>query len=226
MILDNKKAVIFDLDGTLVDSMWMWKDIDIEYLGRYGYELPENLQKEIEGMSYTETAVYFKEHFRIPDSLEQIKQTWYEMAYEKYAREVPLKPGAAEFMEEMRARGVVMGIATSNGRELVDAVAASLELKKYISVITTACDVKKGKPSPDIYLQVARQLQVQPTECLVFEDVPMGILAGKNAGMEVCAVEDAASARQEAQKRELADYYIRDYREILKNTYEVLRHGN
>ena len=58
MILENKCAVIFDLDGTLVDSMWMWKDIDIEYLGRYGYTLPENLQKEIEGMSYTETAVY------------------------------------------------------------------------------------------------------------------------------------------------------------------------
>lgn len=224
MILDNKRAVIFDLDGTLVDSMWMWKDIDIEYLGRYGYELPENLQREIEGMSYTETAVYFKETFQIPDSLGEIKRTWYEMAREKYAREVPLKPGAAEFLERMASQGIAMGIATSNGRGLVDAVSASLGLERYISVISTACDVNKGKPAPDIYLHVAGQLQVKPCDCLVFEDVPMGILAGKNAGMEVCAVEDAASLRQDAQIRELADYYIRDYREILNNTYEVLKH--
>ncbi len=66
-MLENIKAVLFDLDGTLVDSMWMWKDIDIEYLGRYGYELPSELQKEIEGMSLSETAVYFKERFAIQE---------------------------------------------------------------------------------------------------------------------------------------------------------------
>ena len=224
MILENKCAVIFDLDGTLVDSMWMWKDIDIEYLGRYGYALPENLQKEIEGMSYTETAIYFKETFGIPESLEEIKHTWYEMAYEKYAHQVPLKPGAGAFLEEMRAREISMGIATSNGRERVDAVVQAHGLSDYISVITTACDVKKGKPAPDIYLHVAGQLKVPPECCLVFEDVPMGILAGKNAGMEVCAVEDPASAGQQEEKRRLADYYIRDYNEIFKNTYEVLNH--
>ena len=70
-LLKGKEAVIFDLDGTLVDSMWMWKQIDIEYLGRFGYECPPQLQKEIEGMSFSETAVYFKEKFQIPDSLEE-----------------------------------------------------------------------------------------------------------------------------------------------------------
>ena len=90
----QKKAVIFDLDGTLVDSMWMWKAIDIEYLGRYGYECPPFLQKEIEGMSFSETAIYFKETFRLPDTLEEIKQAWVEMSIEKYRREVPLKAGA------------------------------------------------------------------------------------------------------------------------------------
>lgn len=223
-MLEKKQAVIFDLDGTLVDSMWMWTDIDVEYLGRYGRALPENLQKEIEGMSYTETALYFKEAFQIPASLEQIKADWYEMAYEKYAHEVPLKPGAAEFLREMSRRGLSMGIATSNGRELVDAVTAAHGLSDYISVITTACDVKKGKPAPDIYLSVAEALGVSPERCLVFEDVPMGILAGKRAGMEVCAVEDAFSAGQEAEKRRLADYYIRDYREIFNHTYEVSGH--
>ena len=78
------KGVIFDLDGTLVDSMWMWEAIDIEYLARFGIELPPDLQKKISGMSFSETAVYFKETFKIPDSLEKIKQTWNEMAFYKY----------------------------------------------------------------------------------------------------------------------------------------------
>ena len=82
-MLKNKKAVIFDLDGTLVDSMWMWKAIDIEYLGRFGIELPATLQKDIEGKSFSETAVYFKETFKLPDSLEKIKSDWNRMAYDK-----------------------------------------------------------------------------------------------------------------------------------------------
>lgn len=88
-LLDQKKAVLFDLDGTLVDSMWMWKQIDIEYLGRFGYECPPLLQKEIEGMSFTETAFYFKEKFQIPHTLEEIKQAWIDMSIEKYRRYVP-----------------------------------------------------------------------------------------------------------------------------------------
>ena len=82
MILDHIKAVIFDLDGTLVDSMWMWEDIDIEYLGRYGLSCPEDLQKAIEGMSFTETAVYFKERFGLPDSIVEIKEAWIAMSLE------------------------------------------------------------------------------------------------------------------------------------------------
>ena len=88
MILEHKKAVIFDLDGTLIDSMWMWKAIDIEYLGRFGLECPEDLQKEIEGMSFSETAVYFKERFGIPETLEEIKQDWVDMSLEKYKKEI------------------------------------------------------------------------------------------------------------------------------------------
>ena len=93
----NKKAIIFDLDGTLVDSMWMWYDIDVEYLGRFGIEVPDRLQADIEGMSFSETAVYFKERFNIPDSLEKIKSDWNQMAWDKYTNEVPMKEGAAEF---------------------------------------------------------------------------------------------------------------------------------
>ena len=221
-MIDKKKAVIFDLDGTLVNSMWVWHDIDIEYLGRYGYDVPEDMVQEIEGMGFTEVAVYFKERFRIPDEIETIKEEWNRMAFEKYATVVPLKPGVAGFLEKIHVAGMKVGIASSNSRELIMACLKNHRIDGYFDCITTACDVAKGKPSPDIYLHVAKALGVKPEECLVFEDVPMGILAGKNAGMQVCAIEDEHSADQREEKRRLADFYIRSYDEIGEGTYEVL----
>lgn len=215
-MLENKKAVIFDLDGTLVDSMWMWKDIDVEFLEKRGIECPRGLQKAIEGMSFTETAIYFKEHFGLSESIEEIKAEWTAMSIEKYRHEVPLKPGAGEFLAYLAKHGVKAGIATSNGREMVDAVIEALHIGQYFQVVATACEVAAGKPAPDIYLKVASELSVSPQDCLAFEDVPAGILAGKRAGMTVCAVEDEFSRSMEAEKKQLADYFIRDYNEVYK----------
>lgn len=215
MLLNRKKAVIFDLDGTLVDSMWMWKAIDVEYLARFGLACPDDLQKEIEGMSFSETAVYFKERFALGESLDEIKEAWIKMSIEKYRKEVPLKPGAKAFLDYIRGRGMVAGIATSNGRDMVDAVLDALDIRRYFQVVATACEVAAGKPAPDIYLNVADRLRVAPEECVVFEDVPAGIQAGKNAGMTVFAVEDEFSLDMKDEKIQLADYYIRDYFELL-----------
>lgn len=214
--LNGKKAVLFDLDGTLVDSMWMWKDIDIEFLGRFGYGLPEDLQREIEGMSFSETASYFKERFSLPMTVEEIKDCWIAMSIEKYRTEVGLKPGALEFLKYCRERGIRTGVATSNGRDMVDAVIESLKIGDYLGEVATACEVAAGKPEPDIYLEVARRLSVEPEECLVFEDIPAGIVAGKRAGMTVLAVQDEFSKDLETEKRELADGFIRDYFELLQ----------
>ena len=96
--LKNKKAVLFDLDGTLVDSMWMWPQIDVEFLGRFGYDCPGDLERAVEGMSFSETAAYFKERFSLPMTLEEIKECWSQMAMDKYRTQVPLKPGALEFL--------------------------------------------------------------------------------------------------------------------------------
>ena len=211
--IHNKKAFLFDLDGTLVDSMWIWESIDVEYLDRFGLELPEDLHSCIEGMSFSETAQYFKERFSIPDTLEKMKSDWNRMAWEKYTQEVPLKSGIREFLRYHRARGVKM--ATSNSRELAEAVIAVHGLTDTFDVIVTGCDVAHGKPFPDVYLEAAVRLGVDPSECLVFEDVVAGIQAGRSAGMEVAAVEDAYSLYQERQKKELADLYIADYQELL-----------
>ena len=120
-------------------------------------------------------------------------------------------------------RGIKLGIATSNKRELAEAVLRSTKVLPLFDSIWTSCEAKAGKPAPDVYLRVAQSLQVEPKRCLVFEDVPNGILAGVNAGMKVCAVEDDFSKNQDEKKRALADYYIKDYEDIKNNTYEVLK---
>ena len=214
-LTDGIQAVIFDLDGTLIDSMWMWKQIDIDYLARHGHPLPEDLQDCIEGMSFSETAVYFKERFGLSDSLDVIKTDWNRMAYNIYVNDVPLKPGALEFLQYLKKKGIRTGIATSNSKELLMAVLKSLGIAEYFDELHTSCEVAKGKPAPDIYLLVAEKLGVAPDKCLVFEDIMQGILAGKAAGMKVCAIKDEFSLKQEAEKQEAADWFINGFDEIM-----------
>jgi len=213
-VLKDKEAVIFDVDGSLVDSMWMWKKIDRDYLAKFDVPLPSNLQQEIEGMSFYQTACYFKEHFPIHQSLEEMMNTWNEMAFDKYKDEVMLKPGVLRLLEFCKENGIKMGIATSNSRELMNVIAKTHGISEYISCIKTGSDITNGKPAPDIYLAVAEELQVEPSKCLVFEDIPAGIKAGKAAGMEVCAVKDAYSMDSDREKHLLSDYYLDDYRHL------------
>lgn len=213
-MLDKIQAVIFDMDGTLIDSMWMWKSIDIEYLGRFDIPLPADLQREIEGMSFTETATYFKERFRIPLTTEEIKNDWNQMAWEKYEKEVTVKKGVFPFLDYLKEHGVKMGIATSNSVELALMVLEKRGLTPYFDAIHTSCEVKRGKPYPDIYEFVADKLGVAPEHCLVFEDVVHGILAGKAAKMKVCAIFDEYSREQDNEKKRLADYYINSFEDL------------
>ncbi|MCR4588697.1 MAG: HAD family phosphatase [Lachnospiraceae bacterium] len=214
--MQDISACIFDLDGTLVDSMWMWKAIDIEYLGKFGIPMPEDLQKCIEGISFDQTAIYFKEHFPIPDPIEKMKEDWNQMAWDKYANEVPLKPGVADFLKELKKNGIKLGIASSNSRELMDNVCETHGLHAIFDVILTSKEVAIGKPAPDIYLKAARELGISPSNCLVFEDLIAGIQAGKAAGMKVVAVDDEYSAYSVDQKKQEADYYLYHYDELLR----------
>ncbi len=214
-MLTNKKAIIFDMDGSLVDSMWLWTKVDDIYMEKYHLTMPEHFHKEIEGMSFTETAEYFLKTFpQLNCTVEEIKQEWQDLTMELYCTQVPLKPGAGEFLKRMKEKGILLGIATSNARELAEAVLDALHIRTYFDTVRTSCEVAKGKPAPDVYLKAAEDLHVIPEECLVFEDVPSGILAGKNAGMTVCAVDDDFSKPYEQEKRNLADYYIYDYEEV------------
>ena len=214
-MLNNIKAVLFDLDGTLVESMSMWGDIDVDYLKKFHIPVPEGLQKAIEGLSMYQTAVYFKGNFAIEDSLENIMDEWNRMAYEKYTTEIPLKPGVRAFLDVLKSKNIPCGIATSNSRILTEAILKSHQVENYFSVMVTGDEITNGKPNPEVYLEAAKKLDIAPEHCLVFEDIPFGIMAGKRAGMTVCAVEDDYSMNDMEEKIRLADFYIKSYEELL-----------
>ena len=151
-----------------------------------------------------------------------MKNVWNQMAYEKYSSVVPLKDGVYEFLRYLKENKIPAGIATSNSRELLLAVLEGLGVEGYFQVLCTGCEVGRGKPFPDVYLKVAKELQVDPKDCLVFEDLPAGLLAGKAAGMKTCAVKDEFSKGMIVEKKQLADYYIESYDDILTRYYEVL----
>lgn len=202
------------MDGTLIDSMWVWEQIDREFLSARGLALKAGMHKEIEGMSFRETACYFKEHFHLDEDITDIMNTWNQMAFDKYANEIRLKDGVLDFLTFLKSNGIKMGIATSNAKELVDVCLKALGIDTFFDAVTTSAEIEHGKPDPDIYLKTADKLSVQPSDCLVFEDVVMGILAGKRAGMQVCAVDDAYSRHCTEQKKELADYFINSFEEL------------
>ena len=221
-MLSGKKAVIFDMDGTLTDSMWIWPEVDRIFLKKYHLTPPPGFAKALEGKSYTETAQYFLDVFpELSCSLENVQKEWIDMTLHLYQTQVELKPGAKGFLEFLKQEQILMGIATSNAKELALAALDALQIREYFSSVRTGCEVKKGKPAPDVYLKVAEDLGVQPEECLVFEDVPKGIEAGRNAGMTVCAVDDAFSASDEKEKKEMKDRVKANILNILSKEYGV-----
>lgn len=210
-MLNDIKAIIFDLDGTIVDSMWIWKQIDIDYLAKRSIELPEGLQKAIEGKSFTETAMYFKETFQLSDTLDQIKEEWLAMALDFYRNKIDLKAGAKEFIEHIKSKEIKLGLGTSNSRELALEVLKKHDLYEYFDAIRTSCEVEKGKPHPDVFLKVAEDLKVSPNECIVFEDTYAGVLAASRAGMRVIAISDELALPDKEEICELAENYIENY---------------
>ena len=217
-MLTDIEAVIFDLDGTLIDSMWVWKDIDEVYLKSIGERHDEariaQVRMEIEGKSFKEVAEIFKREYGISDSISRIMQTWTDMAYDRYKNVVKLKPHVKEFLDYIKERGIKIGLATSNSEHLAATVLKSRGIFDYFSAMITG-DEGKGKPHPGVYLRAAKKLGVRPDKCLVFEDLTAGLMSASNAGMKTCAVRDPYSEYQLDEKIRLADYCINDFNEVI-----------
>ena len=222
-MFDQVEAVLLDLDGTLVDSMWMWGKVDEEFFENEGMKMPQDFQRQIEGMGFTEVCVYMKEKYKFNLTPDEIGNRLNQMAEYKYQHEVKTKEYAYDFVKDLKKRGIKTGICSSQSRYLIEGCLKSNGIFEFIDTIKAGCEVLQGKPAPDIYLAAAKELNVDPSKCLVFEDLPNGVKAGKNAGMKVCAVYDLYSQPNEPEIRKLADYYIKSYKQIFDNTYETLK---
>lgn len=203
------------MDGTLIDSMWIWSKIDQEYLKKRGIPVPKDLKASIEHLTFEETATYFKNKFNIQDSINQIMDEWNNMAYDEYKFNVTLKPGAKEYLQALKSMNIKIGLATSNNKILLEAALKKNDIYNFFDTICTTDEVNRGKQFPDIYLLTANRLQVHPKHCIVFEDILPAVQGAKSAGMKVVAIHDTFSENQKESLIKEADKYIHTYEELL-----------
>lgn len=210
-LVDNSKAIIFDLDGTLIDSMNVWSDIDKEFFKMHDLPFEEDYQKEIGHKGLKEIAAYTKTRYNLKESEDEIISIWLDMAKEAYAYKIPLKEGVKSFLEYLQSKNIKMGIATSNSLELTELVLKHHDIYKYFSKVVTVNELKTNKGSPDIYLHISDSFGLTPNECIVFEDLLTGIKTAKKAGYKVVGVKEISSLDKEKEIREIADLYISNY---------------
>lgn len=210
-LVDNSKAIIFDLDGTLIDSMNVWSDIDKEFFKMHDLPFEEDYQKEIGHKGLKEIAAYTKTRYNLKESEDEIVTIWLDMAKEAYAYKIPLKEGVKSFLEYLQSKNIKMGIATSNSLELTELVLKHHDIYKYFSKVVTVNELKTNKGSPDIYLHISDSFGLVPSECIVFEDLLTGIRTAKKAGYKVVGVKEISSLDKEKEIREIADLYISNY---------------
>ena len=213
--LKNIEGAVFDLDGTLLDSSWVWEKVDEKFLGDRGFQVPDDYVDEMSPLGAERAAVYTIERFGLNEDKDDIVREWIEMAKKEYATEVVCKPYAKEFLEELHKLNIKMAVATSSDRELFMKTLEREGILKYFQKIVTVDEVERGKGYPDIYEEAARRIKVNPHKCLVFEDILAGVTGASLGEFNVVAVFDEKSKHNWEKIKSISKYSINDYKELL-----------
>lgn len=233
MIFENKKVIIFDMDGTLIDSVGIWNQVDYELIKVLGnrqedtefiqFKRDENLRaNRNKGNPYHEYCKYLNEHYNFGREAEDIVKKRYEIAQDYLKNSIDYKPDVEELLKTLKEKGFTLVIASTTKRSNMEIyrkensnIMKKANIDDYFARVYTREDVKAIKPDPEIYNAVLADFGVSDKECLVFEDSLVGIEAAKAAGMETVAVYDAYSEEQRDEINALTDYRISNYKELM-----------
>lgn len=200
-------ALIFDLDGTLLDSTHVWHEIDEVFLGKRGLDVPPDYVPAISSMNLAEAAEYTKKRFGFPESEEAIIAEWHEMVHHAYEYDIPIKPGADAVLRRFAAKGVPIALATaSDPAYYIPALKRCGVYDCFTLFVHSRPELPKGNAA--FYLHCAEKLGVRPENCVVFEDVLPGILAAKDAGMTAFAVADSGNREDREALLRHADFFL------------------
>ena len=189
--IENVRAAIFDLDGTLFDSVNMWHEIDEIFLRKRGLEPTEEYKRNIVALGFTATAYYTIEYYKLGDTPQTLMDEWAELARDAYAHTVKLLPGAREYLDECAAAGIKIAAVTSLCAEYaLSCLNNNRIIDKFIHIFT-ADEVGFSKQSPEIFLHATKALAVAPENCVVFDDAVKAIESAKKAGMTTVALPGA-----------------------------------
>lgn len=209
------KGVIFDLDGTLIDSMKIWTKIDRKLLRENGVEnIPPDISDRVRKMTIEESAQYFIDEFRLECTNEYIIKRIEELVRMEYEENIPLKPYAAEFLDYLNEKKIPYGVATATYKGLAEAVLKRCGIWEQMRFLLTEVEYPLGKKFPDIFLGGAEMLGLEPEEVLVVEDSLHCIETAAKAGFITAGVYDEVSWNEQSLIADTADYYVRSLKEL------------
>lgn len=211
----EKKGAIFDLDGTLLDSMDVWTGVDADFFAKRHMTVPEDYIEIIAPLGFAAAAAYTVQRFGLKEKEEDIIQEWYGMAQRAYAESVVLKPFAKEYLDVLKKRGVRCAAATASDAALFEPCLKRNGIFDYFDTIVTVRDVNRGKGFPDIYELAAKQLGLHAQDCAVYEDILKGVEGAKAGGFFAVAVEELHSKHEKEQIIKSADLYITSWKSLI-----------
>ena len=211
---------LMDMDGTLIDSNGIWKDVDIQFLARRGMPYTKDYYEGVAHTIFPLAAKFTKEFCKLEESCEEIMAEWMDLAEGLYST-VTIKPGVREYLEQCRAEGIRMVLVTSSVPEHCRTAIRHLDLEQYFDGITFAQELHLEKKDPAIWLTVAEQNGIRPENCTVFDDSLSACRGAQAAGMRVIGVYDSFFAADEDNMRDICDGYIRSFEELLVSPVTV-----